>query len=171
MLAEHQDVFADALYTDLGKNATESHVMEIGFLIKEIDHTLSHLDRWTRPSKVSVPLVLAPARAWTVREPLGTVLIISPWNYPLNLALAPLVGALAAGNCVILKPSEVAPATSAALAHWLPRFLDPQAVAVVEGGVPDTRRSFAATVRTWPPEKLEPQMPTRSGSTSGRVTA
>lgn len=133
MLAEHQDVFADALYTDLGKNATESHVMEIGFLIKEIDHTLSHLDRWTRPSKVSVPLVLAPARAWTVREPLGTVLIISPWNYPLNLALAPLVGALAAGNCVILKPSEVAPATSAALAHWLPRFLDPQAVAVVEG--------------------------------------
>lgn len=138
MLAEHQDVFADALYTDLGKSATESHVMEIGFLIKEIDHTLRHLDRWTRPSKVSVPLVLAPARAWTVREPLGTVLIISPWNYPLNLALAPLVGALAAGNCVILKPSEVAPATSAALAHWLPRFLDPEAVAVVEGGVPET---------------------------------
>jgi aldehyde dehydrogenase (NAD+) len=79
-----------------------------------------------------------PARASTVREPLGTVLIIAPWNYPLNLALAPLIGALAAGNCVVLKPSEVAPATSAVLAHWLPRVLDPQAVAVVEGGVPET---------------------------------
>ncbi len=138
LLTEQQDVFAEALHTDLGKSATESHVMEIGFLVREIDHTLRHLDRWMRPSKVSVPLSLVPARAWTVREPLGTVLIISPWNYPLNLALAPLIGALAAGNCVVLKPSEVAPATSAVLAHWLPRVLDPQAVAVVEGGVPET---------------------------------
>jgi aldehyde dehydrogenase (NAD+) len=138
LLTEHQDVFAKALHTDLGKSATESHVMEIGFLVREIDHTLRHLDRWARPSRVSVPLSLVPARAWTVREPLGTVLIISPWNYPLNLALAPLIGALAAGNCVVLKPSEVAPATSAVLAHWLPRVLDPQAVAVVEGGVPET---------------------------------
>ncbi|MGW1270385.1 aldehyde dehydrogenase family protein [Streptomyces sp. NPDC002491] len=138
LLTEHQDVFAQALHTDLGKSATESHVTEIGFLVREIDHTLRHLDRWLRPSRVSVPLSLLPARAWTVREPLGTVLIISPWNYPLNLALAPLIGALAAGNCVVLKPSEVAPATSAVLAHWLPQVLDPQAVAVVEGGVPET---------------------------------
>ncbi|MFM9545097.1 aldehyde dehydrogenase family protein, partial [Streptomyces turgidiscabies] len=79
---------------------------------------------------------LMPGRAWTVREPLGTVLVIAPWNYPVNLALAPVIGALAAGNCVVLKPSEVAPATSAVLAHWLPRVLDPRAVAVVEGGVP-----------------------------------
>lgn len=138
LLTDHQEVFAEALHTDLGKSATESHVMEIGFLVKEIDHTLRHLDRWVRPSRVSVPLSLVPARAWTVREPLGTVLIISPWNYPLNLALAPLIGALAAGNCAVLKPSEVAPATSAVLAHWLPRILDPRAVAVVEGGVPET---------------------------------
>lgn len=138
LLTEQQDVFAEALYADLGKNATESHVTEIGFVVKEIDHTLSHLDRWLRPKKVSVPMTLAPARAWTVREPLGTVLIISPWNYPLNLALAPLVGALAAGNTVVLKPSEVAPATAAVLAHWLPRVLDSEAVAVVEGGVPET---------------------------------
>ncbi|MDX3452049.1 aldehyde dehydrogenase family protein [Streptomyces sp. ME02-8801-2C] len=138
LLTEHQDAFEEALHTDLGKGATESHVMEIGFLVREIDHTLRHLDRWVRPSRVSVPLSLVPARAWTVREPLGTVLIISPWNYPLNLALAPLIGALAAGNCVVLKPSEVAPATSSVLAHWLPRVLDPQAVAVVEGGVPET---------------------------------
>ncbi|MDX3457109.1 aldehyde dehydrogenase family protein [Streptomyces sp. ME02-8801-2C] len=138
LLTEHQEVFEQALHTDLGKSATESYVMEIGFLVAEIDHTLRHLDRWLRPSRVSVPLSLMPARASTVREPLGTVLIIAPWNYPLNLALAPLIGALAAGNCVVLKPSEVAPATSAVLAHWLPRVLDPQAVAVVEGGVPET---------------------------------
>ncbi|MEU1444005.1 aldehyde dehydrogenase family protein [Streptomyces mirabilis] len=138
VLTEQGDVFEQALQADLGKSATESHFMEIGFLVKEIDHTLRHLDKWLRPSRVSVPLSLVPARAWTVREPLGTVLIISPWNYPVNLALAPLIGALAAGNCVILKPSEVAPATSAVLAHWLPQVLDPQAVAVIEGGVPET---------------------------------
>ncbi|ULR48515.1 aldehyde dehydrogenase family protein [Streptomyces deccanensis] len=138
LLTEHEEVFAEALHTDLGKSATESHMMEIGFLVREIDHTLRHLDRWLRPARVSVPLPLMPSRAWTVREPLGVVLVISPWNYPVNLALAPVIGALAAGNAVILKPSEVAPATSAVLAYWLPRVLDPQAVAVVEGGVEET---------------------------------
>ncbi|MGQ4389459.1 aldehyde dehydrogenase family protein [Streptomyces sp. SAS_270] len=138
LLTEHEDDFAQALHTDLGKSATESYMMEIGFLVKEIDHTLSHLDRWLRPKRVSVPLSLVPSRAWTVREPLGVVLVIAPWNFPVNLALAPVIGALAAGNAVVLKPSEVAPATSAVLAHWLPRVLDPQAVAVVEGGVPET---------------------------------
>ncbi|MFJ9473427.1 aldehyde dehydrogenase family protein [Streptomyces mirabilis] len=138
LLTEQQDVFAQALQTDLGKSATESHMMEIGFLVREIDHTLRHLDRWLCPKRVAVPLSLVPAHAWTVREPLGVVLVISPWNYPVNLALAPVIGALAAGNSVVLKPSEVAPATSAVLAHWLPRVLDPQAVAVVEGGVEET---------------------------------
>ncbi|MEU6804064.1 aldehyde dehydrogenase family protein [Streptomyces neyagawaensis] len=138
MLTEHQAEFAAALHADLGKGATEAHLTEIGFVVKEIDHTLRHLAPWLRPRRVSVPLTLAPARARTVREPLGTVLVISPWNYPLQLALAPLVGALAAGNCVVVKPSELAPATSAALAHRLPRALDPSAVAVVEGGIPET---------------------------------
>ncbi|MFJ9459220.1 aldehyde dehydrogenase family protein [Kitasatospora sp. NPDC101447] len=138
LLVEQEDVFAAALHADLGKHAAEAYTTEIGFTVSEIDHTLRHLDRWLRPSRVPVPLALQPARARTVREPLGTVLVISPWNYPLQLALAPLVGAIAAGNCVVVKPSELAPATSAALAHWLPRTLDPQAVAVVEGGVPET---------------------------------
>ncbi len=138
LLTEQEDAFASALRADLGKSAVEAYVTEIGFTIKEIDHTLRHLDRRLSPRRVSVPLPLRPARARTVREPLGTVLIISPWNYPLQLALAPLVGVLAAGNCAVVKPSELAPATSAALAHWLPRALDPEAVAVVEGGVPET---------------------------------
>ncbi|MCF3130498.1 aldehyde dehydrogenase family protein [Streptomyces olivochromogenes] len=138
LLVEQEDAFAAALHADLGKNATEAYTTEIGFTINEIDHTLRHLDRWLRPRRVPVPLGLRPARARKVREPLGTVLVISPWNYPLQLALAPLVGAIAAGNSVVVKPSELAPATSAALAHWLPRALDPQAVAVIEGGVPET---------------------------------
>ncbi|MGW0574900.1 aldehyde dehydrogenase family protein [Streptomyces sp. NPDC002920] len=138
LLTEKHELFADALRTDLGKSATEAHTTETGFLVNEIDHTLRHLDRWLSPRRIPVPLALAPARARTVREPLGTVLVIAPWNYPLQLSLAPLVGALAAGNCAVVKPSELAPATSAALAHWLPRALDPEAVAVVEGGVPET---------------------------------
>lgn len=138
MLTEHEEVFAAALRADLGKSRTEAYTTEIGFLVNEIDHTLRHLGRWLRPRRVGVPLALAPARARTVREPLGTVLVISPWNYPLQLALGPLVGALAAGNCAVVKPSELAPATSAALAEWLPRVLNPEAVAVVEGGVAET---------------------------------
>jgi len=138
MVTEHEEVFAAALRADLGKSRTEAYTTEIGFLVNEIDHTLRHLDRWLRPRRAGVPLALAPARARTVREPLGTVLVISPWNYPLQLALAPLVGALAAGNCAVVKPSELAPATSAALAEWLPRTLNPEAVAVVEGGVAET---------------------------------
>ncbi|MFJ5923901.1 aldehyde dehydrogenase family protein [Kitasatospora sp. NPDC092948] len=138
LLVEQEEVFAAALKADLGKSPAESYLTEIGFTVNEIDHTLRHLSRWLRPRRVPVPLALAPARGRTVLEPLGTVLVISPWNYPLQLALAPLIGAIAAGNCAVVKPSELAPATSAALAHWLPRVLDPQTVAVVEGGVPET---------------------------------
>ncbi|GFH36037.1 aldehyde dehydrogenase family protein [Streptomyces pacificus] len=138
LLVEQADALTAALHADLGKSTTEAYTTEIGSTITEIDHALRHLDRWLRPRRASVPLGLRPARARTVREPLGTVLIIAPWNYPLQLALAPLVGAIAAGNTAVVKPSELAPATSAALAHWLPRTLDPQAVTVVEGAVPET---------------------------------
>lgn len=138
LLIDRQEELAAALYADLGKSPLEAYISELGFVVNEIDHTLRHLNRWLRPRRVAVPLSLAPARARTVREPLGTVLIIAPWNYPLQLALAPLVGALAAGNCAVVKPSELAPATSAALAKWLPRTLDADAVAVVEGAVPET---------------------------------
>jgi aldehyde dehydrogenase (NAD+) len=143
LLVDQKDVFAGALHDDLGKSPTESHVMELGFLVREIDHTLRHLNGWLRPRRASVPISLMPARARTVREPLGVVLVISPWNYPMNLALAPVIGALAAGNAVVLKPSELAPATSTALATWLPRVLDPDAFAVVEGGVPETTALLA----------------------------
>jgi aldehyde dehydrogenase (NAD+) len=92
---------------------------------------------------VAAPVAVQPARARIVREPLGVVLVIAPWNYPVQLALVPLIGALAGGNCVVLKPSEVAPATSAVLARLIPRYLDPECVAVVEGGVPETTALLA----------------------------
>lgn len=134
MLVDNQDVFERALRSDIGKHPTESQVSEIGFVVAEIDYTLRHLRGWLRPRRVAVPLVLAPASARTVYEPLGTVLILGPWNYPVQLILAPLVGALAAGNAVVLKPSELAPATSAALAALLPVYIDERALAIIEGG-------------------------------------
>jgi aldehyde dehydrogenase (NAD+) len=138
LLTEQTDVLQEALHTDLGKSPTEAYLTEIGFILNEIDHTLRHLEKWLRPKRASVPAKLLPVRARVVREPLGVVLIIAPWNYPLQLALGPLVGVLAAGNCAVVKPSELAPATSAALARLLPRYLDQQAVTVVEGAVPET---------------------------------
>ncbi|MBQ1084418.1 MULTISPECIES: aldehyde dehydrogenase family protein [unclassified Nocardiopsis] len=138
LLTEERATLEKALRSDLGKPSVEAHTTEIGFVVNEIDHTLRHLASWLRPQRVSVPMALAPARARRVREPLGAVLIISPWNYPVNLALSPLVGAIAAGNAAVVKPSELSPATSAALADLIPRYLDSQAVAVVEGGVAES---------------------------------
>ncbi|MFD1052692.1 aldehyde dehydrogenase family protein [Terrabacter terrigena] len=143
LLVDHEADIAAALHADLGKSANEAWVTETGFLVREIDHTLRHLRAWTAPRRVPVPLSLAPGRARVVREPLGVVLVIAPWNYPLQLCLAPLVGALAAGNAVVLKPSELAPATSALLARLVPKHLDPEAVHVVEGAVPETTELLA----------------------------
>ncbi|MFC1429837.1 aldehyde dehydrogenase family protein [Streptacidiphilus sp. N1-3] len=138
LLTENTEALREALRADLGKSATEADRYEIGYMIGDIDHTVRHLEQWLAPQPAAVPDRFAPAQAQVVREPLGVVLVIAPWNYPLQLALAPMMGALAAGNTVVVKPSELAPATSAALARLLPRYLDPQAVAVIEGAVPET---------------------------------
>lgn len=138
MLIEHGARFESALHEDLGKNPTESQLTEIGFVVGELDLAISRLRSWLRPRAVRVPGAVLPARAFIVREPLGVVLVIAPWNYPVQLLLSPLVGALAAGNAVVLKPSELAPATSAVIADLVPRYLDARAVAVVEGGVDPT---------------------------------
>ncbi|RKT19825.1 aldehyde dehydrogenase (NAD+) [Streptomyces sp. 1114.5] len=138
MLTEQAEAFQQALHADLGKSVTEAYRTEIGFTIRELDHTVAHLPQWLEPRPAAVPEVFHPAEARVVRDPLGVVLIIAPWNYPLQLALAPLVGALAAGNTALVKPSELAPATSAAIAELLPRYLGEEAVAVVEGAVPET---------------------------------
>jgi aldehyde dehydrogenase (NAD+) len=138
LLIERGPELEDALAADLTKNSTEAQLSEIGPVIGEIDFTLRHLRSWLRARRVAVPVTLAPASARVVREPLGVVLVIGPWNYPVQLTLAPLAGALAAGNAVVVKPSEVAPATSALLARLIPQYLDRSAVRVIEGGVDET---------------------------------
>jgi aldehyde dehydrogenase (NAD+) len=138
LLAEGEQELLAALALDLGKSAVEGFLTEIAMVRAEIDYTLRHLETWLRPHKVTVPVKQLPGRARIHRDPLGVVLIIGPWNYPVQLVLAPLVGALAGGNAAVLKPSEVAAHSSHALAGLVARYLDPDAVAVVEGGVPET---------------------------------
>ena len=143
MLVEQEAAFVEALHNDLGKSPTEAYSTEIGFTLNEIDHTLRHLRSWTQPQRVKLPIHLRPGSARIVQESLGTVLIIAPWNYPLQLLLAPLIPAVAAGNTAVLKPSEVAPATAAAIAEQLPRYLDERVAQVVTGGVPETTELLA----------------------------
>lgn len=140
MLSECGAEIREALSQDLGKSSAESHLTEILSVRSEIRHTVKSLRKWTRPRRVRTPLTLGMASAAVQREPLGTVLIISPWNYPVHLLLMPLIGALAAGNTVVLKPSEMAPAVSALMARRVPEYLDPEAVVVVEGGADETTR-------------------------------
>jgi aldehyde dehydrogenase (NAD+) len=138
MLVEQEDRLVDALVDDLGKPRIEAYMTEIAFTINEIDHTIKNLDSWTKPEKVKVPITFKPATAKIYPQPLGTVCIIAPWNYPVQLTLAPLVAALAAGNTAVLKPSEVAPATAELIAELIPEYLSSRAVAVVTGAVEET---------------------------------
>ncbi len=132
-LVECEEEIAGALHADFRKSGPESFLTETGYLRSEIRFALNHLKAWMKPSHVSIPLIYQPAKAFYRPEPYGVVLIIGAWNYPLNLALAPLIGAVAAGNCVVLKPSEHAPHTSSLLAEKLPCYLDRSAIGVIEG--------------------------------------
>jgi len=110
ILKHEQDLY-DALYKDLKKNPEETWVTETGMVLSELNTAIKHLHHWMEPESVSTNLVNLPSSSRILKEPLGVVLIISPWNYPFQLLINPLIGAIAAGNCVVLKPSEFAPAT------------------------------------------------------------
>jgi len=114
ILAHEQELY-DSLYTDLKKSKEEVWVTETGMVIAEINETISHLKSWMADERVSTNLLNLPSSSHILKEPLGVVLIIGPWNYPFQLLINPLIGAIAAGNCVVLKPSEFAPATAAAM--------------------------------------------------------
>jgi aldehyde dehydrogenase (NAD+) len=135
---EREGDILEALQKDLGKPETEALLSEVRMIVGEVRLTRKKLRSWMKPERVRTPLVAMPGRSYIYREPLGLVLIIAPWNYPFQTAVLPLVGALSAGNCAVLKPSEVAPHTSAVIAKWIPKYLDARAVQVVEGGVPET---------------------------------
>ena len=136
-----------ALYADLKKSREESWVTEIGFIQAEIRHTLKHLKGWMKPEKVATNLLNLPSRSYVYKEPLGVVLIIGPWNYPFQLLFAPLVGAIAAGNCVVLKPSEAAPATAAVMKKMVAAMFDPNFVLYVEGEGVDVVPQLMANFR------------------------
>ncbi|MGP5651674.1 MULTISPECIES: aldehyde dehydrogenase family protein [Glutamicibacter] len=144
MLEEHLEDIVQALAEDLGKSATEAKFSEIDVVRAEIDFAQRHLVEWMDSTSVKVPLALQPAMAKVEPRPLGVVLIIGAWNYPVQLVLAPLVAAIAAGNAAVIKPSELAPATSGALAKFLPVYLDERVYAVVEGGVDTSTELLAA---------------------------
>lgn len=134
LLDEHEQELLAALKSDLGKSHAEGWLTEIGFLRSDIRHTRKHLRHWMKPQRVGQPLLTAPSRSYIYPEPLGVVLIMGAWNYPLQLLLSPLIAALAAGNCAVVKPSELAPKTAALLTRLLPDYLANEAVQVVSGG-------------------------------------
>ncbi len=138
MIVEQEERIFDALHADLRKCRVECHLTETGFVLGELSHALAQMERWSRPLRTPTPIYLQPAGSRVVWEPLGVALIIGTWNYPFQLVMAPLVPAIAAGNAAVLKPSEMAPATSAVIGELVPQYLDPDVVAVVEGGVPET---------------------------------
>ena len=135
LLDEHSPTLAAAVQADFGVRSPRlTEVADLLVLRTLLSHTLSHLARWMKPQKVRTPLHLQPARAHIQRQPLGVVGVISPWNYPIQLALAPAITALAAGNRVMIKPSELTPHTSAQLALLVAQFFAPDEVCVVQGG-------------------------------------
>ncbi|MEO5652783.1 MAG: aldehyde dehydrogenase family protein [Marmoricola sp.] len=138
LLSEREGELVSALAADLGRTPFEAWAADLRTTAREVEDLRRHLGSWMAPEKRRVPMLFRPGRAEVVPEPLGAVLVIAPWNYPIQLLLTPVAAALAAGNAVLAKPSEVAPATSAAMAELLPLYLDPDAVAVVEGGVAET---------------------------------
>ncbi len=139
MLKENEEALLDALKKDLHKSPFEAYATEIGILLHSINHTLKHLKRWMKGRRVKRPLFLRFAKAGVEYEPKGTVLIIGPYNYPLQLLVEPLIGALAAGNTAIVKPSEFPAHTEKLLARLVNETFDPRLVHAVTGGVETTQ--------------------------------
>ncbi|KAL9464574.1 hypothetical protein AB3S75_002226 [Citrus x aurantiifolia] len=135
LLQDNEDKIFKALHQDLGKHPVETYRDEIGLIKKSAKYALSCLDKWMAPKKRRLPLLFFPASGEVVSEPFGVVLICSAWNFPINLALEPLIGAIAAGNTVMLKPSELAVECASFLAETIPLYLDCKAIKVTNGGV------------------------------------
>src|SRR5206468_472287 len=138
MMKDHAEDFYAALWYDLRRNRIEADLVDVKCTTSEIDHVLAHFRRWMKPLSINTPLQLAPSHGEVRFDPLGVGLIIGTWNYPVMLTLSPLVAAISAGNCAVIKPSEVSPATGEVIARYLPEYLDRKAFSVVLGAVPET---------------------------------
>lgn len=145
LVHENQDELLAAVSQDFGNRAAiETQLLELGAVINAVKFASRHLRKWTRPERLGVGANFRPGKAWLRYEPLGVIGIISPWNYPVSLALIPLVDALAAGNSALLKPSELTPGFSGLLARLIAQYFDESEVAVITGGA-DVAEAFAAT--------------------------
>lgn len=142
-IRRHEQALFDAMYADFRKPAFESFATEVGFVELELKLTLKKLKDWVKPKKVKETIINFPASSYIHSSPYGIALIIGPWNYPFNLLMAPLIGAMAAGNCALLKPSEIAPHTAAAIAKLAKETFDEAYIAVAEGGVEVTQQLLA----------------------------
>lgn len=145
-ILKHEKDLYDALHADLKKSPEESWVTEIGMVISELRAAINNLAEWMEPERVATTLVNLPSGSRVMREPMGVVLIIGPWNYPFQLLINPLVGAIAAGNCVVLKPSEFAPATDAVMKKIVEDVFDPEYILYAQGEgqvvIPDMMNNF-----------------------------
>ena len=139
LVSTHEADFIAALKKDLRKHEFEAYATEIGFVLIELKKAISNIDKWARPRTVPTPLFHFNGNSYVQPEPYGVTLIVSPWNYPFQLLFAPLVGAMAAGNTAVLKPSEFAPATSAMIAKVISENFPPEYLACVEGGIPESK--------------------------------
>jgi aldehyde dehydrogenase (NAD+) len=131
--------FIEALKKDLRKHEFEAYATEIGFVLIELKKAISNVEKWAKPRTVPTPLFHFNGSSFVQPEPYGVTLLISPWNYPFQLLFAPLVGAMAAGNTAVLKPSEFAPATSAMIAKVISENFAPEYIACIEGGIPESK--------------------------------
>ena len=138
MMAEREQEILEALNKDLGKHPFEAWFTEVSYVAGSAAYCRKNLEKWARRRRVPTPVTGLPGRSWLQPEPLGVVLIIGAWNYPLQLTLAGMAAAIAAGNCCVLKPSELAPAASALTVELVQQYLDPECIKVIEGGVPET---------------------------------
>lgn len=134
-IIENRAALHQALHADFAKPPVESDIFDLYPAVSEAKHALTHLSKWMQPQKVGTPTGLAGSSSYIQYEPKGVVLIIAPWNVPINLTFGPLVGAVAAGNCAIIKPSEITPHTSALIAEIINNIFDENEVTVIQGGV------------------------------------
>lgn len=143
IIRSNEHTILAALKHDCKKPATEAYTSEIYPVLAQIDHVEKNIQTWNRPSKVRTSLINLPATSYYYHQPLGTVLIIGPWNYPFGLTVTPLIAALAAGNCSVLKPSELAPSTAHCLHELFSRHFDPGYIAVIEANAEQTQKLIA----------------------------
>lgn len=132
-IKKHEPDILDALKSDLGKNKVEAYATEVGFVMKELSYIIKELKNWAKTKSVSTPMMQFPAKSFIKYEPYGTVLIIGPFNYPFQLVMSPLIGALAAGNCAVVKPSEMTPQTSMVVQEILEEVFPEDYVKVIQG--------------------------------------